>query len=161
MLRTSSLLPLSQFRMSRRARVSWVALALGCSVLDSSDYPLSVDIISEGPAGATFPSPTVQVTPGQVTIEVEQGFNDPGYRIHAKALSEESTNPAAPEAIQIEVSTEKLSGDFVAINWAREYRLRISSVPAGTYTLRLHWQNNYLVPSARSKVLVDTVVVVP
>lgn len=66
-----------------------------------------------------------------------------------------------PNGIRIEVKTEELSGDFVAIQWYRRYRLTVTAIPTGTYVLRLHWQNDFQAPSYRSRMLVDTVVTIP
>jgi hypothetical protein len=92
---------------------------------------------------------------------VEEGFGDPGYRIRAEAHPEEPSSSSISDGVLIEVVTKRLDGDFIPTQWARTYRLTISSIPSGTYALRLHWQNDFQLPEFRSRILVDTVITVP
>jgi hypothetical protein len=140
-----------------------VTLQLGCSGLSGPlGYPVVVEILSEGGwTGQPPPPPTVAVRQGSVTIELQEGFGDPGYRIHASARSEPGPSGGIQQGILIQVVTERLAGDFIPIEWVRNYRLTVTSIPTGTYALRLHWQNDYSPPNYQSRVLIDTVVALP
>ena len=150
----------------RRSR--WIVLIgatwqLGCNALVGSPaYPVAVEILSEGAwSGQSTPSPTVEVGKGTVTIEVQEGFGDPGYRIRASARSEPGASGGVQQGILVQVVTDRLDGDFIPIEWIRTYRLTVTSIPTGTYGLRLHWQNDYSPPNYQSRILVDTVVALP
>lgn len=145
----------------RRAYLVCISSALGCTLFGPSDYPLEVEILAQGAGVPTWPPPIVEVGPGLVTVEVEEGFGDPGYRIRATAISEETSSSVVPRGIRIEVETEKLNGDFIAINWLRRYRFTVSSVQSGTFALRLRWQNDFAQAAYQSRMLVDTTITVP
>jgi hypothetical protein len=146
-------------------RASWlvgVGLlgALGCGLFGPSGPPVAVEVLDEQPI-PLFDPPSVAVRPGQVIVIVEEGFPDPGFVVRARARVEENAGQSLAPRLGIDVVTERRDGNFQAIEWYRRYRLTVSSVSSGTYALRLRWQNDFLVPEARSRVLVDTVVSVP
>lgn len=140
--------------------VSAPLAVLGCALFGPSGPPVAVEILDERPYRVVDP-PSVQVRSGQVVVVVEEGFNDPRYFIRASARIDDSPGPSLPPRLGIDVVTQRRDGDFEAIEWYRRYRLTVSSVSRGTYGLRLHWQNDFLTPGARSRVLVDTVITVP
>ncbi len=142
-------------------RSTWTLAVLGCGLVSSSSLSVSVEVLSEGPTPPAFTPSTAQAPTQLVVIEAQQGFDDPGFRIHATARVGATTRSDLPDTLRVEVETERLAGDFVPISWARSYRFQVQAVPSGTYRVQLHWQNNYLALEARSRILVDTVLVVP
>jgi hypothetical protein len=135
---------------------------LGCTaIFGGSGYPVMVEILGQGPSPPVFDPPAVSVRQGEVIVELEESFNDPGYDIRASARDERPSGASGQRQVSIDVVTKRLKGDFVAIVWSRTYRFTVGWVPAGTYAVRLHWQNDFTLPGYRSRVLVDTVVTVP
>lgn len=140
----------------------WAATSGCAGILGMDDLNLQVELVDQGShILPEIPPPTVRVGRGLVAAENTVYWQDTGYRIRARALRLGKVG-AGPPGLVIIVDTERPDGDVLALQVFRRFRLTLDEIPAGSYRLRLIWNDEFdYRPEYRQRVVSDTLLIVP
>ncbi len=143
-------------RVSRFAvTIAGGLLLSGCGVLGPGGPTVEVAILEQGLLWTTLvDTARVRASPEEVVVELKEGFSQANYGVRADASQ-------SSHEVLLNVVTHRTDDVVLATPVFRRYRLTVRSVEPGYYRLRLVWRNEFLVPAARVRTLVDTMITIP